>query len=84
MEVTRVRLEKAVGQEPVLATGSITLDNKFVIRGIAVAHAPDGELSVEFPARENKEGDLVDVCFPLRRDLREDIEEKVLSEYMSL
>lgn len=84
MQVTEVRLTKAPSEQSCLAYGSITLDGDFVVCGIRVLMKKDGTPFVGYPARQNSRGDYKDVCFPMDRGLREDIEIKVLSEFEKL
>ena len=43
-----------------------------------------GELFVSFPCRQNSKGEYKDVCFPMEKTLREDINICVLSEFEKL
>ena len=40
-----------------------------------------GNLFVGFPSKKNSKGEYKDICFPMNRDLREDISVAVLAEY---
>ena len=66
------------------AYGSITLDGDFVINGIKVVRSNEGKLFVGYPTRRNLNGDYKDICYPMTKALREDIEMKVLSKYEEL
>lgn len=56
----------------VVAVANITLDGVFVIRGVRLVDGRKGSF-VSFPVRKNKEGEYVDICYPIPADLREDI-----------
>ena len=84
MQVTEVRLTKAPIEDSCLAYGSITLDGDFVVCGIRVLKTKEGNQFVGFPSRQNSRGEYKDVCFPMDRGLREDINLKVLEEYVKL
>lgn len=56
----------------VIAVANITLDGVFVIRGVRLVDGRKGSF-VSFPVRKNKEGEYVDICYPITADLREDI-----------
>ncbi len=84
MKITEVRLKKREGDERFLASGSITFDGSFVVSGIKVMKSKEGNLFVAFPSWKNANGEYLDVCFPLKGDLREDINLSVISEYEKL
>lgn len=81
MQVTEVRLNKAAPDDSCLAYGSITFDGDFVVSGIRVLKTKTGDLFVGFPSRKNSKGEYKDICFPMKKGLREDISVEVLSEY---
>ena len=81
MQVTEVRLKKAAPDDSCRAYGSITFDGDFVVSGIRVLPTKDGNLFVGFPSKKNSKGEYKDICFPMNRDLREDISVAVLAEY---
>lgn len=56
----------------VLAVANITLDGVFVIRGVRLVDGRKGSF-VSFPVRKSKEGEYIDICYPITADLREDI-----------
>lgn len=84
LKVTEVRLQKNEGDDRLLAYGSITLDGEYVVNGIRVVMSNDGHPFVAYPSRQGKDGQYHDICFPLKRTLREDITMQVLSKYEAL
>ena len=84
MQVTEVRLTRAPQEDSCLAYGSITLDGDFVVCGIRVLKTKDGKRFVGYPSKQNSRGEYKDVCFPMTRELREEIRKKVLEEYNRL
>lgn len=56
----------------VLAVADITLDDVFVIRGVRLVDGRKGSF-VSFPVRKNKDDEYVDICYPITKELREDI-----------
>lgn len=84
MQVTEVRLTKATSEDACLAYGSITLDGDFVVSGIRIVESKEGRPFVSYPSRKNQSGEYKNICFPMKKALREDIEVKVLSEYEKL
>ena len=84
MQVTEVRLTKGSSDDSSLAYGSITLDGDFVVSGIRVLKSKEGNLFVSYPSCKNQSGEYKNICFPMKKALREDIEVKVLAEYEKL
>ena len=84
MQVTEVRLTKASSEDACLAYGSITLDGDFVVSGIRIVESKEGRPFVSYPSRKNQNGEYKNICFPMKKALREDIEVKVLTEYEKL
>ena len=84
MKISEVRLKKREGDERFLASGSITFDKEFVISGIKVMRSKEGNLFVAYPSWRNSDGEYKDVCFPMTKALREDINMQVLSKYEEL
>ena len=84
MKVTEVRLTKVEGDEKQLAFGSIIFDGEFVVNGIRLIQASGGERFVAFPSRKNTSGEYKDICFPIKRELREDITMQVIAKYENM
>ena len=81
IQITDVRLTKTEGDDKQLAYGSITFDKSFVVNGIKVYKAASGEKFVTYPSRKNQNGEYKDICFPMTKELREEITLKVLAKY---
>ena len=84
MRVTEVRLTKRTGEDKMLASGSITLEDDFVVAGIRVMRSNEGNLYVAYPSRKDSNGEYKDICFPLSKSLREDIHTQVIAKYECL
>jgi stage V sporulation protein G len=63
-----------------LAYASITIDDKFAVSGIRVVNSENGPFVAMPQTRDNK-GNYRDLCFPVTRELRQQISDTVLSEY---
>jgi stage V sporulation protein G len=63
-----------------LAFASINIDDKFAVNGIRVVNGEKGLFAAMPQTRDNK-GDYRDVCFPVTADLRQQINDVVLTEY---
>lgn len=63
----------------VLADASISLNGVFVIRGVKVVQGTEGPFT-SMPSYKTADG-LKDVCFPLTKELRQQINAAVLGAY---
>ena len=82
MKITEVRLTK-LEDSKALALASITIDTDFVVSGLAIYNGQNG-MWVSMPSRKNKEGSdkkYSDICFPITKDAREQIQSAVLDKY---
>ncbi len=88
MNITQVKIYRLEASK-VLALASITLDNEFVVSGLRVLSGQNG-MWVSMPSKKNKEGTVnkdgspkpySDVCFPITREAREEIQNAVISKY---
>lgn len=64
----------------ILAYASLTLDEIFVVTGIKLIKGKNGKF-ITFPQYKTKDEDYRDVCFPLNKELRDDITDLVIVEY---
>ena len=58
---------------------SITFDDCFVVTGLTIIEGKNG-LFVSMPSKKVKE-EYKDICFPLNKEFRQDIQDAVLKEY---
>lgn len=82
MLITEVRITKLTDSKT-LALCSITLDSEFVVSGLAIYNGKNG-LWVSLPSRKNKDGEYKDICFPITKEARLDIQNAVLTKYNSM
>lgn len=68
------------GDGNIKAMASITLDNSFVVGGLKVMNGSKG-LFVSMPSRKLADGTYKDSCFPLSKDVRQQINDVVLAAY---
>jgi DNA-binding cell septation regulator SpoVG len=81
MQITDVRVYHNENSK-ILASASITIEGKLVIKGIKVMMKNDGTaLFVSMPSYKKKDGEWSDYVFSLDEILRNDIKHKVLGEY---
>ena len=79
MEITDVKVIP-VDDEKLKAFVSIVFDHAFVVTDIKVIHGPKG-LFVSMPSKKRKDGTFKDIAHPLNNQMRQYLEEKVLSVY---
>ncbi len=79
MEITDVKVIP-VEDEKLKAFVSIVFDHCFVVTDIKVIHGPKG-LFVSMPSKKRKDGTFKDIAHPLNNQMRQYLEEKVLSVY---
>ena len=91
LEITQVQIflfnRTDLGNIKGLAT--ITIEDQFVIKGLRIVDSING-LFVGYPCdpffkgEENGEKQFRNLCFPITRELREHIENKVLAKYQAV
>ncbi len=79
MEITDVKVIP-VDDEKLKAFVSIVFDACFVVTDIKIIHGPKG-LFVSMPSKKRKDGTFKDIAHPLNNQMRQYLEEKVLSVY---
>src|SRR6185312_2353496 len=79
MEITDVKVIP-VEDEKLKAFVSIVFDQCFVVTDIKVIHGPKG-LFVSMPSKKRKDGTFKDIALPLNNQMRQYLEEKVLTVY---
>jgi len=80
MKVTEVRISPAKGGK-IRAFASIVIDDCFIINDLRVIEGREGQLFVTMPARKARNGQMRDIAHPLNREIREEIDARVLDEY---
>ena len=79
MEITEIRI--TLRNEPKLkGFANVTFDNAFVIRGMKIIQGNNGYF-VSMPSRRRPNGTHQDIAHPINKDMRTDIERKVLEAY---
>jgi len=79
MEITDVKVIP-VDDEKLKAFVSIVFDHCFVVTDIKIIHGPKG-LFVSMPSKKRKDGTFKDIAHPLNNQMRQYLEERVLSVY---
>jgi len=79
MEITAVKVIP-IDDEKLKAFVSIVFDQCFVVTDIKIIHGPKG-LFVSMPSKKRKDGTFKDIAHPLNNQMRQYLEEKVLTVY---
>ena len=79
MEITDVKVIP-VDDDKLKAFVSIVFDKCFVVTDIKIILGPKG-LFVSMPSKKRKDGSFKDIAHPLNNQMRQYLEEKVLSVY---
>jgi stage V sporulation protein G len=79
MEITDVKVIP-VDDEKLKAFVSIVFDQCFVVTDIKIIHGPKG-LFVSMPSKKRKDGTFKDIAHPLNNQMRQYLEEKILTVY---
>lgn len=75
-----VRISAIICDEKVKAYASACLDDKFIIDGIKVIEGKNGKFAA-MPSRRSRDGGFFDVCFPITREFRQEINDAVITAY---
>lgn len=79
MEITDVKVIP-VDDEKLKAFVSIVFDQSFVVTDIKVINGPKG-LFVSMPSKKRKDGTFKDIAHPLNNQMRQYLEDKILTVY---
>jgi stage V sporulation protein G len=63
------------------AFASITLEDCFVIRGLKVIEGNNNRMFVAMPSRKRPDGKHQDLAHPIKKEMRQMIEDVVIGEY---
>ena len=79
MEITEIRISLRTDNK-LKAFASITLDNRFVIRGLKIIEGAKG-VFVAMPSRKRPDGTFQDIAHPINNETRAWMEQKVIAAY---
>ena len=74
------RITSMILGDKLKAYASLCLDDKFLIKGVKIVDGSRGRF-VAMPSRKTKHGEFLDVCFPIEKGLREEIDDAVIEAY---
>jgi stage V sporulation protein G len=79
MNITNVKIHKLENSKT-LALANITIDNDFVVSGLKVLNGQNGYW-VAMPNRKKQDGEYQDIAFPVTKEARQAIQDKVLAKF---
>lgn len=80
MKITGVRVYESKEESNLKAFASVTIDDDFVVSGFRIVEGSKG-LFVSMPQNKTKDGDWIDTSFPLSKETREYVCDKVMDAY---
>lgn len=82
MKITNIQMEKVDNYQRVLANFDITFDNCFVVHNVSlIKRDEDNSAFVAFYSRMNSEGKHINICHPITREFRREVEETLIDYY---
>lgn len=79
MEITEIRVTLR-DEEKLRGFANVTFDNAFVVRGMKIIQGSSGYF-VSMPSRKRPDGTHQDIAHPVNKDMRAEIERRVLEAY---
>ena len=80
MRITEVRIFPK-HEEKLRAYAAITLDDCFVVHNLRIVLCEQKGLMVCMPSKKKTDGTFKDICHPIIKEFRKEIEDIVLSAY---
>ena len=74
------RISKMINEEKLQAIATVCIEEQFLITGVRVYNSKKG-LFVAMPSRKTANGEYRNICFPLNKDIREEISREVKNAY---
>ncbi len=82
MNISDIRIRKVMQEGKLKAVVSMTLDNCIAVHDIRLVQGND-RMFVAMPSRKDDEGRYRDIIHPILPEIRNEIEEKIISAYKS-
>ncbi len=80
MQITELRIRKVEDEGKLRAYVTVTFDNCFVIHNVKIIEGKTG-LFIAMPSRRTATGEYKDVAHPISPEFRNELQDKILSEY---
>lgn len=80
MQITELRLRKVENEGKLKAYVTVTFDDCFVVHNVKIIEGKTG-LFIAMPSRKTANGEYKDVAHPISPDFRNELQNKILSEF---
>ncbi|SHJ98516.1 septation regulator SpoVG [Tepidibacter formicigenes] len=80
MEITDVRVRKITEDGKMKGIVSVTFENLFVVHDIKIIEGQNG-LFIAMPSRKISEGEFRDIAHPINSQMRQTLQDQILSAY---
>lgn len=82
MKITNIQMKIVDGYQRVLANFDITFDNCFVVHNVSlIKRDEDNSALVSFYSKKDSEGKFKNICHPITREFRQEVEETLINYY---
>ena len=81
MNITHIKIRKAINESRMRAIVSIIIDDEFAIHDIKVIEG-DSKLFLAMPSRRLPEGTFRDICHPTNTETRAYLEKEIINKYI--
>ena len=83
MELTDVRVRRISSEGKMKAVASVTFDDLFVVHDIKIIEGQSG-LFIAMPSRKTPSGEFRDIAHPIKPEMRDLLQKRILEQYESL
>lgn len=80
MIITDVKIRKMFDEGPMKAVASVTFDGQLAIHDIKLISAKD-KYFIVMPSRKVADGTFRDICHPINKSFREELESAIIAAY---
>ncbi|MCR5063563.1 MAG: septation regulator SpoVG [Spirochaetales bacterium] len=80
MQITELRIRKVEDEGKLRAYVTVTFDDCFVVHNVKIIEGKTG-LFIAMPSRKTANGEYKDVAHPISPEFRNEMQNKILSEY---
>jgi stage V sporulation protein G len=83
VELTDVRVRRISSEGKMKAVASVTFDDLFVVHDIKIIEGQSG-LFIAMPSRKTPSGEFRDIAHPIKPEMRDMLQKRILEQYESL
>jgi len=80
MQITDIKVRKINAEGRMKAVVSVTFDDAFVVHDIKVIEGQE-KLFIAMPSRKTPDGEFKDIAHPINAEMRELLQQMILSKY---